>query len=115
MEQLFYNKQKVAMLFKIARVPVTYRFLRVLSSKKNVPGMEMATSDRKFIPIYKFPYIRVFSVVNRLKLYQTVLTVVTVPVAITLSQVDIISKDMVFATMLLGRYSKHRSLLRHAT
>lgn len=56
-----------------------------------------------FIPIYKFPYIIPFSIINRLKLYQTALTAVSLPVAICLNQLNHISSSAVQFTAALGK------------
>lgn len=58
---------------------------------------------KDFIPVYKFPYIRPFSIINRLKVYQTALTAVSVPAAICLNQLNQISSDAVEFTAALGK------------
>ncbi|CAH1109832.1 unnamed protein product [Psylliodes chrysocephalus] len=44
-----------------------------------------------YTTVYKFPYIRPFSVLNRLKFYQTVLTGIAVPTSCMLNQLNFIS------------------------
>ncbi|XP_018563872.1 transmembrane protein 186 [Anoplophora glabripennis] len=55
-----------------------------------------------FIPVYKFPYILPFSMINRLKVYQTALTAISIPVTVCLNQLDQISSGAVQFTVALG-------------
>lgn len=44
----------------------------------------------EYITIYKFPYIRQLSLINRLKYYQTIATTISTPGAMILSNLDYI-------------------------
>ncbi|KAJ8929803.1 hypothetical protein NQ314_017400 [Rhamnusium bicolor] len=55
-----------------------------------------------FVPVYKFPYIRQFSLINRLKIYQTVLTVTSVPATVILNYLDYASSDLAEFAAALG-------------
>ncbi|XP_060523333.1 transmembrane protein 186 [Cylas formicarius] len=74
------------------------KFVYVLSIRKYSAENE----GGKYIPVYNFPYIRPFTVVNRLKLYQTVLTGISVPGGAILSQLGCVSWDTAQSTTLLG-------------
>jgi hypothetical protein len=55
-----------------------------------------------FRTVYKFPYVRGVGLINRLKLYQTALTSVTVPGVTVLNQLGVTSSDSYFSNRLVG-------------
>lgn len=63
----------------------------------------VSNSKSSFIPIYKFPYIRAAGLVNRLKVYQSGLTLVSIPGSIMLCNLGLISADSVITTFVLGK------------
>ncbi|CAH1986415.1 unnamed protein product [Acanthoscelides obtectus] len=58
--------------------------------------------DKDFVPVYKFPYVRPLAVVNKLALYQTVLTATSIPVALLLKYTGIIGAPEVQLIAALG-------------
>lgn len=67
-------------------------------------------SSENFIPVYKFPYIRVAGVVNRLKFYQTTLTAISVPTAFILGACNLISGESFLITAAYGEIITYRSI-----
>lgn len=61
--------------------------------------------SKDYKTIYKFPFIQLFGTINRLKLYQTALTGITIPSSIILKQMDIIETGEVFFTAYLGKFN----------
>lgn len=90
------------MLLKALKAP-TIR-LCMLSTIKEKLREEQKTDVNNFIPIYKFPYIRIFSVINKLKLYQTVITAAAVPSAILLTATNVVAPDAVLVTCGIGKH-----------
>lgn len=68
----------------------------------NINIRRTKTENNEYIPIYKFPYIRMFSLVNRLKFFQTALTGVAVPTSIVCHQFNVVDFDGVLFTAALG-------------
>ncbi|XP_023014327.1 transmembrane protein 186 [Leptinotarsa decemlineata] len=73
--------------------------LRLLSG--TVLNKEVS-KDGNYTPVYKFPYIRPLAVVNRLKLYQTILTATSVPAVAIMTQMNYVDVDALKATCFLG-------------
>lgn len=57
----------------------------------------------EYVTIYKFPYIRVASLVNRLKIYQTAATVVSIPGSVVLYQNGLLNIDAVLTCWIFGK------------
>ncbi|KAJ8957435.1 hypothetical protein NQ318_004915 [Aromia moschata] len=55
-----------------------------------------------FTPVYKFPYIVPFSIINRLKIYQTGLTTAGIPAMVILNQLNYVASDAIYFTAILG-------------
>lgn len=51
------------------------------------------TVSQKYTPIYSFPYIKVFAFINRLKLYQTGITLVSIPSSAVAVGFDVLSTE----------------------
>lgn len=66
-----------------------------------------STENSGFIPVYKFPAVRVLSTINRLKLYQSGLTAVAIPTSIALNQLGILAQDGLHFTIGLGNDFKY--------
>ncbi|KAF2900931.1 hypothetical protein ILUMI_05254 [Ignelater luminosus] len=55
-----------------------------------------------FTPIYKFEYVRVLSIVNRLKFYNTIFTGVLIPSSLILSELEVIHQDFIVNSTVMG-------------
>ncbi|CAG9832961.1 unnamed protein product [Diabrotica balteata] len=71
--------------------------VRLLSSDQN-----NKTSKSNFNTIYKFPLIKYFSVINRVKFYQTVLTGITLPSSFALNLLNFISTETLQVISIIG-------------
>ncbi|XP_044253112.1 transmembrane protein 186 [Tribolium madens] len=60
----------------------------------------MTQSD--FKTVYKFPFVQGVGLINRLKLYQTVLTSIALPTTAILNQLNIVSQDYILFTATVG-------------
>lgn len=81
-----------------------FNILRNLS-RINIPRCALyctKKSGEHFIPVYKFPYIRIAGVINRLKRYQTNFTAISIPTAFILSACNLISAESVLITAIYG-------------
>jgi hypothetical protein len=79
-------------MLPLLRTSTSCRLIKQLSNIKQ--------SD--FRTVYKFPYVRGVGLINRLKLYQTALTSVTVPGVTVLNQLGVTSSDSVLFTGIIG-------------
>lgn len=82
-------------VFPYERVKRTINYMRVNYSTNN--------EVENFITIYKFPYIRPMSMINRMKFYQTALTGVFIPLYGLLYTVNIVGDEMVQLIATFGR------------
>ncbi|KAJ8923176.1 hypothetical protein NQ315_001730 [Exocentrus adspersus] len=97
----FISKEKaLRVVFRITRTSNCIQNGKRCTSTSTVPQGEEKSTD--YVPVYKLPYIIPFSLVNRLKVYQTALTVITVPAAAALNQLHHISSEAVMYTAALG-------------
>lgn len=78
--------------------------VRILCTLKQKLNDKQGAINTNFVPIYKFPYIRVCSIINRLKLYQTFLTITTIPGTKILSDMNIIENDIAIPSLVFGKY-----------
>lgn len=53
----------------------------------------------KYTPIYKFPYIRGVSIINRLKFYQSVVSVLSIPSSLVLCTLNLVNSDVALTTI----------------
>lgn len=89
----------------------TRSFLLSCPKTTKVCRTNLATNDSgnvksDYIPIYKFQYIHIAAIINRLKLYQTALTAVTIPGSIVLSNFDMISFNNVINCAAVGKVER---------
>lgn len=66
---------------------------------------QINSSLSKYTPIYSFPYIKVIAFVNRLKLYQTGLTLVSIPSSIIASYFELLGSEAVASVFVVGKVS----------
>ncbi|KRT80906.1 hypothetical protein AMK59_6059, partial [Oryctes borbonicus] len=95
----------VKMLLKLLRLRMNYQYknVRLLCSEKSAVNNETpARKNIEFVPVYQLPSIRVFSVLNRLKLYQTIITLTAIPVVLTFNGIGFVSKEAVLTTVFIG-------------
>lgn len=71
-------------------------------TKYNLIKFLSTTKQNDYKPVYKFPYIRGIGLINRLKLYHTVLTTAAIPTTTILNQLNIISYDQILITAIVS-------------
>lgn len=59
-----------------------------------------------FVPIYNFPHVKIAGLLNRLKVYQTVATVVSVPGGIILNNAGFLNFDIIATAWIVGKIEK---------
>ncbi|KAJ8979414.1 hypothetical protein NQ317_015846 [Molorchus minor] len=82
----------------VTKTKALYRNISLLTVKYK----QNENHEKNFVPVYKFPYIVPFSLINRLKVYQTVLTVTSIPGIVILNQLNYVSSGYVDFTAALG-------------
>lgn len=60
------------------------------------------TSKDEYVPIYKFPHIKIFAIANRLKLYQTIFTGIAIPGSFVLKYMEVLQTEGVLFTAYTG-------------
>ncbi|XP_017786894.1 PREDICTED: transmembrane protein 186 [Nicrophorus vespilloides] len=58
--------------------------------------------NNDFVPVYFFPFIKTFSIVNRIKYYQSAATAGGIPLSVILNQASVITLDQTIATVFVG-------------
>lgn len=60
-------------------------------------------TSNNFTPIYRFEYVRVLSIVNRLKFYNTIFTGLLIPGSLILSELEVIHPDNIINSTIIGK------------
>uniref|UniRef100_A0A6P7G718 Transmembrane protein 186 n=1 Tax=Diabrotica virgifera virgifera TaxID=50390 RepID=A0A6P7G718_DIAVI len=72
--------------------------VRLFSSDQN----NTQSSKSNFNTVYRLPFIKYFSVINRVKFYQTVLTGITIPTSFALNLMNLISTETFQVISIIG-------------
>lgn len=73
------------------------------SSTPSGPGIQDPLTS-SFTPVFKFPHIRLASLINRCKFLQTISTATVVPGAVMLSVLDVIEPQTGVTAVLTGKF-----------
>lgn len=64
---------------------------------------QIESSVQKYTPIYSYPQVQIFALINRIKLYQTGITIVGIPVSCIAASLDILSTEYVLYVSAIGK------------
>lgn len=99
-------------LLIVTKLPIYSSFIKPLTCLSTTK--KYFSSDNKYnqyVPVYKFPYIRIISVINRLKLYQTFFTLAAIPTSASLAEAHIVPTETVWFAGSLGKSMTHHLLI----
>lgn len=74
------------------------------SQINNFLSQKLSTTNAEFDTVYKFPYILPLAVLNKLKYYQTFLTVTTLPLSTLLYNVNLCDIEVVQYMAIFGMF-----------
>lgn len=70
------------------------------TSKKSELNVKEGKETEAFKAFYKFPYINFVSSLNKLKVYQTLLTAISIPLCILLEKIEQVPDDTVSLSLI---------------
>lgn len=77
-----------------------YKKVSVVAYSRN---KHIEADAQKYTPIYSYPHIKLFALINRLKLYQTGITLVSIPSSVVAASLNILTAEHVFSVSAIGK------------
>lgn len=88
--------------FEPTRCLVRAIFVTAQRKNESAPKTDDNQPKKEFQTIFKFPHMRILVLLNRLKVYQTIITGLTIPVSLTLSHFNVIQFNTSLAACAVG-------------
>jgi hypothetical protein len=79
-----------------------FRYVGIRKGSNVQNAVDTSVTSKDYDILYRFPYVRVGGIVNKLKKHFTVMTVAGVPTSALLLLMDVISTDIMTAFIALG-------------